>query len=260
MARQISKALIILLVAGSYFGLPSRAQDDTKNSGPLSLVIQYSVAPAQRARFREHLEKEGLEYLSRLKTDGVLSDYHLLFSRYVDNASWDALSLLEFPNYDAVARWKRVESSTPAGLPQTALDLTESIGTYPVDLFRSAAAASAAPHAVFLVIPYTTSVSMTEYCKYADAYVRPQFEGWMKEGILNGYQMYLQRYTAGRPWDVLIFLRYIDDESFGQRERIVAKVRAELQSNPVWKAVSDNKQNVRVEHQAVIADELSSYR
>ena len=72
--------------------------------------------------------------------------------------------------------------------------------------------------------------------------------------------MYMQRYTAGRPWDTMIFLRYKDDLSFGRREQIVNKVRAELAKNPVWKAISDNKQSVRVEKEAIIADDLTAGR
>jgi hypothetical protein len=36
----------------------------------------------------------------------------------------------------------------------------------------------------------------------------------------------------------------------------VAKVRQDLQSNPTWKALADSKQNIRVEKEAVIADDL----
>ena len=110
------------------------------------------------------------------------------------------------------------------------------------------------------MVPYTITVTPAAYLKYADEYVRPQFDGWIKEGILSSYQFFMQRYTAGRPWDTLIFLQYKDGESFGLREKIVAKVRAQLQSNPVWKAASDTKQSLRVEKEAIIADELTLAR
>jgi hypothetical protein len=248
MARKILEALIALAVVG-------RAAD----TGPVTLVIQYKCLPGERAHVRTSMRNNGLADFARWKSGGILADYHILFSRYVDTNAWDMLELLTFPNYDAVARWRRVEESTPAGLQGDILKAAISVETYPVDLARSAAPAEAPARPVYFVIPYTYSVPTGAYLHYVDTYVRPQFEGWMREGVLAGYQLFLQRYTASRPWDTLILLEYKDDESFGQREKVVAKVRAELQSNPTWKAASDNKQNLRLEKEAVIADELTPH-
>ena len=109
------------------------------------------------------------------------------------------------------------------------------------------------------MVSYTITVPAPAYLKYADEYVRPQFpRGWIKEGILSSYEFFICSVTQrDSPWDTLIFLKYKDGESFGLREKIVAKVRSELQSNPVWKAASDNKQSLRVEKEAIIADELA---
>jgi hypothetical protein len=257
MARQISQALIFLCAAS----LALHAADvgaDPKQTGPVGLVIQYQCRPSKRAAFRHRLRDVELASFARWRSEGLLADYHVLFSRYADSNTWDALVLLTFPDYHAASRWKEVEARNPAGLSPEALELVSSLETYPVDLLRSNAPPPATPDPVYLVIPYTFSVSAAEYLTYADDYVRPQFEGWMKEGILSGYQIFLQRYTADRPWDTMIFLKYRDDEGFGQREKVVARVRGQLQSNPVWKAASDGKHNLRVEKEAVIADELSA--
>jgi hypothetical protein len=45
-------------------------------------------------------------------------------------------------------------------------------------------------------------------------------------------------------------------ESFGQRESVVAKLRAALSAEPKWKALSDNKKNIRTEKETVLAKEL----
>lgn len=231
-------------------------QDDPKQTGPVSLVIQYKCLPGQRAQFRQNLLATGLRRLAELQSSGMLAEYHVLFSRYVDTNSWDALMLLTFADYTQAARWRRVEETTPAGLPPDSLTLTFSVETYPVDLMRHAMSDENVPRPVYLVVPYTYSVATPVYLQYVDNYVRPQFDGWMREGVLAGYQIYLQRYTAARPWDTMIFLKYKDDDSFGQREKVVAKVRGQLQSNPVWKAASDSKQSLRVEKEAIIGDEL----
>ena len=75
-----------------------------------------------------------------------------------------------------------------------------------------------------------------------------------------GYGLYLQRYTAARPWDAMLVLEYKDDAALGLREKIVEKVRQELRSDPKWKALADSKQTIRSEKEAVIADELTPNR
>jgi hypothetical protein len=255
MARKIFEAVIAAFLL-AVLSFNASAADDPKDTGPLSMAIQYKCPPGQRTAFRELIENVGLSSFAQWQASGILAGYHILFSRYVDTNSWDMLALLTFPSYTAVERWRQVEASSPAGLPRKALELTSSVETYPVDLVRQGSSDSPALKPVYFVIPYTITVPAPAYLKYADDYVRPQFDGWIKEGILSSYQFFMQRYTAGRPWDTLILLKYKDGESFGLREKIVVKVRAQLQSNPAWKAASDNKQNLRVEKQAIIADEL----
>ncbi len=250
--------LLMLLTFAFFLGLSGSAAplQNPAGSGPVALVIQYKCQPSQRVEFRRRLSRETLPHFEQLKSEGMLLEYHLLFSRYVDTNTWDALALLAFSSYEQVARWRHVEANMPAGLSEPLIAIVASIETYPVDLVRQAFSSKSAPTPVYFVIPYAYSVPTAAYLKYADDYVLPQFSGWMKEDVLSGYQLYLQRYTAGRPWDSLIVLKYKDDESFGRREQVVAKVRAQLQSDAVWRAASENKQNLRIEKEAVIADEL----
>jgi CO dehydrogenase/acetyl-CoA synthase alpha subunit len=118
----------------------------------------------------------------------------------------------------------------------------------------SAAVAPIAP--VYLVIPYSLVVPAAAYLNYFDDYVHPQMEGWIREGVLTHYDLLLQRYTAARPWDSLLILHYRDDTALGRRENIMAKVRQQLQTQPKWKALSESKQTIRTEKEAIIADEL----
>jgi hypothetical protein len=107
-----------------------------------------------------------------------------------------------------------------------------------------------------MVIPYETMISAPDYLKYADGYVVPQFEGWIKEGVLARYDIFVDRYAAGRPWSTMVLLEYRNDAALGQREAVVARVRARLGENPEWKAISDDKKHIRNEKQLVIADPL----
>lgn len=255
MARKTLEALMVLALASGV-----AAQENPRDTGPRSLVIQYRCLPGQRALLRQRMEEAGVKNFMQWKANGLLADFHILFSRYADTNTWDMLALLSFPQYSDVARWKKVEVKTPAGLPADISALMVSVETYPADVMRAGASPEIPSRPVFFVIPYAYSVTTPDYLRYVEDYVRPQFQGWIQEGVLVGYQILLQRYTAGRPWDALIVLEYKDDDSFGQRERVLAKVRARLEDNPTWKAASENKQNLRVEKEAVIADQLSPFR
>ena len=251
-AVRLTFATLIPLAAAYAFA----PQPDLKQTGPTTLLIQYRCAPAHRTQLRQAMLETGLRQFEAWKVDGLLAGYHILFSRYVDTHNWDMLALIQFSTFADVAKWMQVERRTPAGLPPAALALVSEVSTYPVDLARGRASDTSAERPVYLLIPYTYSVAPQTYLQYVDAYVRPQFDGWMREGVLTSYQIFTQRYTAARPWDSLILLEYRDDQSLGAREKTVAKVRQELQSNPEWKALSEGKQSIRVEKEAVIADEL----
>ena len=199
---------------------------------------------------------DGLKQFDQLRNRGVLESYRVLLSRYVDTNLWDMLAILRFRRYEDVARWREVETQHPAGLPRDAVETVIAIETYPADLMRHEDPGPPPERPVYMVIPYTYSMPAADYLKYFDDYVRPQVQGWMHAGVLAAYNLFLQRYTASRPWDSFLVLEYKDDAALGMREKVVAKVRQELQSNSVWKALADSKHDIRVEKQAVIADEL----
>ncbi len=224
--RQVVYAALICFAS---FLSSAADKDDPKQTGPLTLIIQYKCLPGQRTEFRQRMAVIGLHNFEKWKADGILSAYQLLFSRYVDTNGWDMLALLTFEKYADLSRWRAVEASMPAGLPVDAVSLSSSVETYPADLMRQGTSRQSGVRPVYLVVPYTISVAAPAYLKYFDVYVRPQFEGWIQEGVLSRYQVFMQRYTAGRPWDTLILLTYKDDESLGQRETVVAKVREKLQ-------------------------------
>jgi hypothetical protein len=228
---------------------------DIHDAGPLALVITYATTPANRLALRQQMQSGDLPQFQKWKEQGVLKDYRFLFSRYADSATWDMMALLTFEKYSDVGRWKQIEQTNPAGLSSKALALTTSIVTAPVDLSRSQRLFQARD-SVFMVIPYHYLIPAGDYISYVDSYVLPQVEGWMDEGVLAGYDLYLVRYTADRPWESLLVLEYTNDQGLGAREAAVAKVRNRLKDNPKWKAISDNKKEVRAEKQAVIADAL----
>ena len=254
MVKPIPHLATLLLCAAAAFALQAQ---DPKETGPTTLLITYRCLPEKRPDLRNLMRQEGLQRLEGYRRNAILAGYRVLLSRYVDINNWDLMLLLSFPDYPAVEKWKRVEREAPGGLPTGVLSMATSMSTYPMDLVRRKAIADAPLQPVYLVIPYTYSVTAPAYLQYVDDYVTPQFDGWMDEGVLADYEIYMQRYTAARPFDVLFFLEYKDDESLGLREKVVAKVRQRLQADPKWKAIADNKQSIRVEKEAIIADELT---
>ena len=246
----IARSLLLALFAAA-LALP--AQD----TGSPTLVITYRCTPDKRPDLRNYMRQAGLQQLEGYRKNAILSGYRILFSRYVDTNNWDLMVLLNFAQYADVEKWKRIERDSPAGLPPNTLALTISVSTYHVDLVRLKAAEQAPLQPVYLVIPYTLSVSKPAYLQYVDDYVTPQFDGWMSEGVLARYEIFLQHYSAGRPWDSLLVLEYKDEESLGDREKIVNQVRERLQSNSKWKAIDGNQQNIRTEKEAIVADEIS---
>lgn len=243
-----------MLLTAAYAQLPA------KDSGPAALIIQYRCPVASRTALRQTAQSESIAQLEKWKASALLAGYRLLMSRYVDNNNWDMLAVLDFRDGAAAARWKDVEARTPAGLSEKAQSIVSAVSTYPVDLARSAAPSTPPAAPAYMVIPYAFTVAPAEYIQYFDDYVRPQLQGWTRAGVLAGYALYLQRYTAARPWDGLLVLEYNDDEALGQREKVVAQVRQELQSDAKWKARGDSKQSIRTEKEAIVADEVAPPR
>jgi len=247
------------LAASTLFGLLCMGgahAADLQADGPLSLIVSYHATPANRAALRQELQGEGVKRFEQFKQQGLLSNYHLLFGRYADNDNLDAVAVLAFPDTAALSRWKKIEQDTPGGLPRKALALASSIQTAPADLVRRGGSGAAAADSVFMVIPYQLMIPASEYVKYADGYVLPQFDGWIKEGVLKHYEILLDRYGAGRPWSAMVLLEYKNDAALAERESVVSRVRARLKDDPQWKAISDDKHHIRNELQLVIADPL----
>jgi hypothetical protein len=232
---------------------------DWRSQGPRALIMTYRVAPAHRIAFIAAVRATTFPMLEKLRKKGELDSYHVLANRYVDSASWDMMLILDFHNSPALARWRRVEAQTPAALAPQALRLVAAVETAPADLMfgRAVASRPGDPTPVYLVVPYELFVSEDEYLTYAAGYVVPQVDGWMDARALDSYKVYLPRYPAGRDWSALLVLAYHGDAGLARRDAVVKAVRAHLAASaPQWEAFAQQKQKLRTERQAVIADEL----
>ena len=249
---------LLLAAALCVFAAQAARAADLFDTGPTSLIITYRTAPAERVALREFMQASGLRQFEQWRSAGVMKDYRVFFSRYADGDNWDMMAVLSFARYADVTRWHEIERNSPAGLPPAALAKVSAIVTTPSDLLRSRGTAQhSADRPVYVILPYDYTVSTKEYISYLDNYVAPQYDGWLDEGVMSQYELYLARYGSARFWSALFILKYSSDEALGSRDRVLEKVRARLRNIPAWKAISDSKQNVRVGRQYVIADELT---
>jgi hypothetical protein len=254
----ITKYISLVAACILSLGLTSRGVAQSHiEGGPTSILIAYRSEPANRPAFRKYLQKDMLARLAKLKGAGVLSSYQILFNPFTTPATWDAMTILRFAHYADTQQWRQIERTQPGGLDAAGLRLAKPVDTYSADLPWEGQADDPGPEedGVYYVIPYEYS-SADQYRKYVDAYVIPQVVGWMREGVLSGYRIFMNRYQVGRPWDSLFIYRYRNLESFGRRDEIVAKVRLTLVDKPEWKQLNDIKQTIRTENENTISEAL----
>ena len=257
--RNVFRVLALLAVlAVAPRGGPASAAENEITGGPREILITYRCEPANRPALRAYLQGEGSAELQKLKQQGVLKSFQILFNPFVTPGTWDAMTILSFPRYADTQRWKEIEQRSPGGLTAAGLKLAKPSGTYSADLQWEGNADKPGPARdhVFYVIPYDYNAA-DEYKKYVNGYVIPQTDGWLKEGALSRYRIFLNRYQVGPPWDALFIYEYRDLENFGRREEVTAKVRGPLRDNPEWKHLSDIKATLRSEEENTIADLLA---
>jgi hypothetical protein len=234
-----------------------RAAAEEPAGGPLSLLITYRTAPVDRPAFRTYLQKEGRAQLAKLQRDGAIKSYQILFNPFAHGGTWDAMTVVSFARYTDTQRWMTLEQTSPGGLTAAGTRLVQAIDTYSADLTWQGDAENAShADAIYYVIPYEFG-SASEYEKFVDGYVLPQVKGWMQEGVLGSYRMFMNRYPVGRPWDALFIYEYRDLEAFGKRAETVTKVRRTLENDSVWKQLHAIKQTLRSETENTIAVSLA---
>lgn len=257
--RRSLMAAIVLLAASSLWVRSAKGAPIEEKGGPRQLLITYRCQAADRPAFRAYLQRDESALLDRLKKQGVLKGYQMLFNPFVTTGTWDSMLILNFSTYAQTQHWKELERKAPGGLSSAGLKLAKPIQTYSADLAweETDKEPGTEVNHVFYVIPYSYN-SLDQYKSYVDGYVIPQVKGWIKEGVLSRYAIYLNRYSVGDPWDALFIYEYRDLESFGKREETVTKVREPLRTNPEWKHLNDIKSTIRSESENTIAEVIES--
>lgn len=222
--------------------------------GGAHLIITYQASPEDRPALYEYARSSFLDRLDAWQAEGVLQEHRVLFNSYVEDFTWDLALVLRFDDYANLDRWKEIEKQLPGGLDEEGLRLARPDHSFLANERFSGRSQDPDPSdPVYFAIPYAYR-SEAEYERYAQVYVLPQFDGWVEEGILNGYEVFLNRHPTGKPWDVLLLLEYRDTSAFGLRDDVKWGVRATLEEIPDWKLVSDIKHTFRTEWETVIAE------
>ena len=155
--RQTVAVVLALLAASSV-----RAQE--KGEGPTTLFLTYQCKPERRAAFRSHMAGLGVGRFEGWRKDGAFKDYLVLFSSYVNEATWDMLVRLDFARYADTERWAAIERTMPGGLSAEALALCSPVASNLADLEWEAAAPTRDPsRARYVVIPYQLLVGVPAY-------------------------------------------------------------------------------------------------
>ncbi len=251
--KRLLAFLAILFLTGSAL---AQGAPDPRDAAPLSLIVTYKVAPADRAAMRAIMAGEGVRKLDALRAQHRMAGYRLLWGRYADDSNFDVLLALDFDGATPLANWRTVEEAGGA-LPATALRLVKSVVSSPADTLRCFhGAANATP--TYLIISYDYLIAADDYIKYVDGYIVPQMRGWIDANVLGGYDVQLARFAAARPWSSMLMLEYRGDEGLGRRDATTRAVRRQLASVPAWKAFADNKAEVREVRGYAVADVLAA--
>lgn len=245
---------LLVVCAAAILVAPASASAQAELAdGPKTIIINYRADAANRVAFRSYMAGAFAKRLAAQRTAGALASYEVYFSWYRQPAVWDAMVVLHFPDYGAVRKWQAVERASPGGLDAAGLALGEPVATFSADLSWDKSVDDLDVGEVYYVIPYSYREA-AEYRNYVAGYVLPQFDGWIREGALSGYQLYMNRYTVGAPWDSLFIQRYRDFDAFGRRQSVLDKVRVGLREQPEWMAWHKRKADIRSETENSIAE------
>lgn len=216
--------------------------------GPTHLVLTYNCTAQNRAAFREFMETKGANQFETWKKDGVVKNYLILFSTFVNEQLFDMWVILDFDKFADVANWQKVERDFPGGLsreglalgsPRTCVysDLVWYGGKQNADLSKS----------MFMIIPYITLVSVEKYDDFVNKYVIPQLKSWVKSGIMPSYQIHMNQNPTNAPWHSLLVFEYDGLRGIALRDMVKQSVRDELAKDPGYNQYSTIKQTIRKE-------------
>lgn len=258
----MTQALRIVCGGGLLIAVASGAAWSQQQGDVATFIFAtYKCKPADRSALRSFLEGPGVTQFQDWKKKGVLTDYLLFFSSFVNDDAWDLMTVVSFDKYTKSAAWEAIEQDLPGGLPREAQRLAQPVDEYLADLTwegNSARMPAARSKAVYLIMPqeYEPLVSRATYQLYMRSHELPVLDGLLKEGALAAYRIYLNHHHPGKPWDALHVLEFPDLERVAQRGQAEAKVKATLAGDDHWKVFLTRREHYALNSPGVIADAI----
>jgi hypothetical protein len=243
---------VLAVIGLAFVSICSQVFAQDQVDGPTALIITYHARPGTRASFRKIMQSEGIAQLESWKREGVFATYNALFTTYAADSVPDMFLILRFNHFTDLGRWQKIEETYPGGLTEKAQAVAAADTSGTADIVSEGSNAPVTKQSQFFVLEYDVTVDMPKYVSYVQGYVAPQFEGWMKAGVLSSFACYTNQNPAGADWSSFIVLEYKDLKSLAAREAIKNKTRAELAvTDPTWKKWSDDKSAIRKEKAAI---------
>ena len=257
MQRFFNKLAVAVLIALVAVTLAVNANAQTvgergKNrggEGPTHLVMTYNCTPQNRAAFREFMETKGVNQFEKWKKDGVVKNYLVLFSTFVNEQLFDMWVILDFDKFADVANWQKVEHDFPGGLSREGLTLASPRTCVYSDLGWNGGKQNAdLSKSMFMLIPYITLVSADKYDDFVNKYVIPQLKLWVKSGTMPSYQIHMNQNPTNAPWHSLLVLEYDGLRGIALRDMVKQSARdKELKEDAGYNQYSPIKQTIRKE-------------
>lgn len=251
------RAFAVLLALLLNFTATLSAQEKAQGAihyPQFSLFYSYRSLPENRPALREYMDTAGVAQFEKWKSEGVFKDYMILFSSYVhiNSVPWDMLVRIDFERYADTDKWKLIERTMPAGLPARILALASpenlNVGE---TLAASGMGSRDAAKAVYDVAYYRFKVPLAVGKNFIQGYVMPQLDAFIREKVLAGYGLYLNRYES-TDWSYLLLSEYADATAFDLRVSNKSRIRSLL--DPAWKTLHDIKaEHIRDEPHGFIA-------
>lgn len=251
MTGYVSRLMLCALLMLASGGVVDSVAQENK-VGATNLFITYRCKPQDRPAFFRGLGSDAAKRFDEYRRQGVIKEYLLLYNEFVDAVTWDAMVILTFERYQDTERWREIELENPGGLTPSLLALGAPHTSYFGDRIIYNGAPGDRRTSIFTVIPYDYS-SKGEYVNYIRTYGVPQFDGWIREGAISSYSIFLNHHATGEPWDAMLLFEYRGIEGLANRDIIKQKVRSELVKDPAWKLLSDSKHDFRTEREVVMA-------
>lgn len=227
--------------------------------GPVAIFLTYQIKAEDRALARAALMNEGVASFEAWKTQGLFKDYLILFPNYVhmNATSWDLLVVLDFEAYADTDGWKKIERTLPGGLSPGLLKWVVPTGTNLAQILGQSNLHRGVPERhVYSVSPYRFKAGAASGVPYVNAYVQPQLEPFVREGVLAGYGLYLNSHDLA-DWNYLLLSEYADTAAFGTRNKGAA--RGPLLDDPAWKGLHEIKTEIREELAMFFAERLAPF-